>query len=119
MAKIYALLVGAVLLLVGVCGFLKTELFGLITFHPAHNIIHLVSGAIGLLAGVNKNPKVPRTFAQVFGVVYTLVAIVGFMGVRDLGPIQLGLNTTYNVIHVAIGALGLLAGFAGAKEGTS
>ncbi len=100
-------------------GFLKTELFGLITFHPAHNIIHLASGAIGLLAGVNKNPNVPRTFAQVFGAVYTLIAIVGFRGVQDFGPIQLGLNTTYNVIHAAVGVLGLLAGFAGAKAATA
>ena len=118
MAKTYAVAVGAVLLLVGVAGFLTHELFGM-TFHPAHNVIHILSGAIGLWAGLGKSANGPRMFAQIFGVVYTLVAIAGFAGMQDLGPIQLGLNGTYNVVHLAVGVLGLLAGFTGAKQATT
>lgn len=119
MAKTYAVAVGAVLLLAGIVGFLTDELFGMLKFHPAHNVIHLVSGAIGLWAGLGKNANAPRLFAQIFGVVYTLVAIAGFAGMQDLGPIQLGLNGAYNVIHLAVGLLGLLAGFTGAKQATA
>jgi len=114
MAKTYAVAVGAVLLLVGIAGFLTDEMFGM-KFHPAHNVIHILSGAIGLWAGLGKSANGPRTFAQIFGVIYTLVAIAGFAGMHDLGPIQLGLNGAYNVVHLAVGLLGLLAGFTGAK----
>ena len=119
MAKTYALVVGAILLVVGVVGFMTHELFGLITFHAAHNVIHLVTGAIGLWAGFSKNANAPKLFAQIFGAVYTLVAVIGFLGVVDLGPIKLGLNTAYNIIHLAVGGLGLLAGFTGAKAATA
>lgn len=119
MAKTYATVVGAILLLVGIVGLLRHDLFGLITFYPAHNVIHLASGVIGLLAGLGKNASAPRLFAQIFGVVYTLVAIVGFVGVHDLGPIRLGLNNPYNAIHLVVGVLGLIAGFTKLKQATA
>ena len=53
-------------------------------------------------------------FAQVFGVVYTIVAIVGFAGAPVYIVTLLDLNIPmYNYIHVAVGVLGLLAGFLG------
>ena len=39
MAKAYAGIVGAVLLLVGIVGFMTKGMMGM-TFYPAHNIIH-------------------------------------------------------------------------------
>src|SRR6059058_4112210 len=101
MAKAYAGIVGAVLLLVGIVGFMTKGMMGM-TFYPAHNIIHVASGAYA------------RRFAQVFGVVYTLVAVLGFVGIADLGPIQLGLNMPYSIVHIAVGLVGLAAGFGGA-----
>jgi len=113
-ARTYVALSGAILFVVGVVGFFRHEMFNL-TFPPAHNGFHLVSGAIALWAGFGKRADGPRLFGLIFGVVYTLVAIAGFAGLRDLGPIQLGLNTHYNFIHLGVGLLSLAAGFAGAK----
>ena len=118
MAKTYAVVVGVVLLLVGILGFVTDQMFGLM-FHPAHNVIHLLTGAIGLWAGFGKSANAPKLFAQVFGVVYTLVAIAGFAGMVNLGPIRLGLNTNYNVIHLVVGLWGLWAGFAKARAVTA
>lgn len=115
MAKTYAWVVGGVLLLVGVVGFLTTSLMGLV-FHPAHNVIHLASGLLGLWAGY-KGDAPSRTFARVFGIVYLLVALLGFAGVHDLGPIMLGLNPAYNLIHLVVGAGGVAAGFMGTGSG--
>jgi Domain of unknown function (DUF4383) len=114
MAKFYAGAAGAVLLLVGVIGFLTPSLAGL-EFHPAHNVIHLASGALGLLAFSVNGGSRARLFAQVFGVIYTLVAIAGFLGLHDLGGIHLGLGTPYNLIHLLVGLGGLAAGFTGAE----
>src|SRR6266852_9209793 len=114
LAKIYVVLSGAILVVAGVVGFFRHEMFNL-TFPPAHNVFHLVSGAIGLWAGLGNNANAVRRFGLIFGAIYTLAAIAGFAGLRDLGPLHLGLNTHYNVIHLGVGMLSLAAGFAGAK----
>ena len=114
LARIYVVMSGAILLVVGAVGFFRHEMFNL-TFPPAHNVFHLVSGAIGLWAGLGNNANAVRRFGLIFGAIYTLVAIAGFAGLRDLGPIRLDLNTHFNFIHLGVGLLSLAAGFAGAK----
>ena len=106
LAKIYVVLSGAVLLVVGVVGFFRHEMFNL-TFPPAHNIFHLVSGVIALWAGLGKSADGPRRFGLIFGAIYTLVAIAGFAGLRDFGPMQLDLNTNFNFIHLGVGLLSM------------
>ena len=114
LAKIYVVLSGAILVVVGVAGFFRHEMFNL-TFPPAHNIFHFASGAIALRAGLGKSADGPRRFGLIFGAIYTLVAIAGFVGLRDLGSIRLDLNTHFNFIHLGVGLLSLAAGFASAK----
>jgi len=107
---------GAILVVVGFVGFFRHEMFHL-TFPPAHNVFHLVSGVIALWAGPGRNANGPRRFGLIFGAIYTLVAIAGFAGMRDLGSIQLDLNTHFNFIHLGVGLLGLAAGLASRKAG--
>jgi Domain of unknown function (DUF4383) len=114
LAKIYVVMSGAILVVVGVVGFFRHEMFNL-TFPPAHNIFHLGSGLIALWAGLGKSAHGPRKFGLIFGAIYTLVAVAGFAGMRDLGPVQLNLNTHFNFIHLGVGLLSLAAGFANAK----
>ena len=114
LAKIYVVLSGAILVVVGVVGFFRHEMFNL-TFPPAHNVFHFVSGAVGLRAGLGNNANGVRRFVLIFGAIYTLVAIAGFAGLHDLGPIQMDLSTHFNFIHLGVGLLSLAAGFAGAK----
>jgi hypothetical protein len=114
LARTYVVLSGAILVLVGVVGFFRREMFNL-TFPAAHNIFHLGSGLIALGAGLGRSVDGPRWFGLIFGAIYTLVAIAGFAGMRDLGPIQLELNTHFNFIHLGVGLLSLVAGFLGAR----
>jgi hypothetical protein len=114
MAKAYNGIVGVVLLLLGIAGFFMKGIMGM-QFFPAHNIIHLASGVV-LLIGAAAGAKA-RYFALLFGVVYTLVAVLGFMHIQDLGSIKLGLNMTYSVVHLAVGLVGILAGMMTHAEG--
>jgi len=114
LAKTYVVLSGAILVVVGVVGFFRHEMFHL-TFPPAHNVFHLVSGLIALWAGLGKNVNGPRLFGLIFGAIYTLVAVAGFAGMRDLGPIQLDLNAHFNFIHLGVGLLSLVAGLISTK----
>lgn len=121
MAKTYAVVVGAVLLIVGICGFLTPSMLGM-TFGKVHNSIHILSGLIGLYCGVAGRGKNAGAYAKIFGLVYTLIAIAGFAGwsgALHIANMSLHLSTAYNVVHVVVGIVGLAAGFLGAGAAKS
>ena len=116
-ASLYALLIGAVLLVAGIIGFFYSASFGspgnvdavlgILDVNAWHNLIHILSGALGLLAFAS-GPRASRTYALVFGVVYIVVAIWGFIiGSHEsiLGFVPV--NTEDNVLHLILGVLGL------------
>ena len=121
-AQLYALVVGAVLLLVGLVGFLVNASFatGSAAQHDSllgfdingwHNVVHLASGL--LLLSVAGRAGLARTVVLAFGAVYALVTILGFI-VGDGGTL-LGLipiNTADNLLHLALAASALAAAFA-------
>ena len=113
MAKMYCQWVGIILIVLGVIGFIGSgELLGA-NVKGLHSIIHLVSGVI--LAYLGFTGTSVKTGVQVFGVVYTLVAVLGFVG----GTNVIGLINTsglYNIVHLLVGVIGLYVGFAGGVE---
>ena len=117
MANRIATILGIVFLLVGVAGFVMPGVLGM-HLSLAHNIIHLVSGAISLYLGLKGTPQAAKTFCIVFGAVYLLLGIAGFVPGSGEGrmltvlPGQLELGTVDHVIHVIFGALFLIGGFA-------
>ena len=115
LAKAYIVLSGFILIVVGVAGFFRHEMFDL-TFPFAHNLFHLLSGVLALLASLGRSPGGPRRFGLIFGAIYILVAVAGFAGLQDLRAMALGLNLRFNFIHLGIGLLSLLAGLALPRE---
>ena len=117
MANRIATILGAVFLLVGIIGFVMPTLLGA-HLSLAHNIIHLVSGAVSLWLGLKGTPSGAKTFCLVFGVVYGLLGVVGFlMGTGDdrlftVIPDQLVLGTMDHLIHIAFGIIYLIGGLA-------
>lgn len=106
MAKLYATVLGAVLTLVGILGFIpglapSGNLLGIFAIDPLHNVIHILSGVVGLAAAFTAGAKYARLYAGVFGVVYGLVTIIGFIqGTTVLGLIHV--NLADNVLHLLI-----------------
>ena len=111
-AKTAAVILGIVFLLVGVLGFFPNPLVsptGFFVVNTAHNIVHLISGAV-LLAGAYSNLGAAMAL-KIVGVVYALVAILGF--VMD-GPMLLGMvamNQMDHWLHVVLAVALLGAGF--------
>jgi hypothetical protein len=116
-AKLYAGLIGAVLLVAGIIGFFYSSAFGspgevdavlgILDVNGWHNLVHIASGAIGLWA-FTAGPAASRTYALVFGAVYLVVAIWGFIignheSILGLIPV----NTEDNILHVILALLGL------------
>lgn len=117
MANRIATVLGVVFLLVGILGFVMPNLLGA-HLSTAHNIIHLVSGAIALWLGLKGSASAAKTFCLVFGAVYLLLGIAGFVAgtgaerMLTVIPGQLMLGTMDHIIHVVLGAIFLGGGVA-------
>lgn len=115
-AQIYALVVGATLVLAGILGFFYSSAFGspgdvdavlgILDVNGWHNVVHIASGALGLAMMGRRDSA--RLYALGLAVVYTLVTILGFI-VGDGGDIFgfIPVNTEDNILHLLIA----LAGF--------
>ncbi len=113
MAKQFTQVIGVALLVVGILGFFVKESLGFLHFTPTHNLVHVISGLVLGYLGFKGTESSQRLGAQIFGAVYGLVTVLGFLNVGDGNPLglQLHLNITYNIIHLVIAAWGLYAGF--------
>lgn len=136
-ARLYALLVGGVLVLAGVIGFFYAagfdagdeictndgcdKVFGILAVNGWHNLVHIATGALGLLA-VSYGAAAQRAYALYLGIVYVVVAFLGFIdfGSGDFDDTILKIipvNTEDNFLHLILGVLGIGAAYATPKEG--
>jgi hypothetical protein len=116
MIRQMAFIFGAVFLLIGALGFVPGAtpdgmLLGLFHVNLAHNLVHLLSGAVALIAGF-AGGNAPVWFFRVFGILYGLVALLGFFAGND--PV-LGLianNRADVMLHALLSLISLFLGFA-------
>ena len=128
MANRIATILGIGFLLVGLLGFVMPGLLGA-HLSIAHNLVHIVSGAAALWLGLKGSPQAAKTFCVVFGAVYLLLGVAGFVAGTDASPStgiphgndtrmlkvipgQLEFGTVDHVIHVLLGAVFLAGGLA-------
>ena len=121
--QLYALVIGAVYLLVGVVGFFVASEFTegssddkLIIFrlNHLHNLVHIVLG-VGWLVG-SRTAAAAKSVNNLFGVVLLLVAILGFTGI-DLMHTLLNITESTdpdNFLHLVTGGIALFFGAVGA-----
>ena len=113
MAKTVCKILGVVFLLVGVLGFVAPNLLGA-HLSPAHNVVHLVSGAIALYLGFAGTLSAAKIFCLVLGVVYLGLGILGMaLGTGEqrmwmVGPLDLGQSD--HGIHILLGVVFLAGG---------
>jgi hypothetical protein len=126
-AQLFALGLGALLVIVGVAGFFWSASFavgtgarveqdfvlGLLAVNGWHNLVHLVTGAIGLAVAESHNAA--RAYALVVGAVYIVITILGFIQ-EDAIIGLVAINTEDNILHVLIGVAGVGAGLATRAE---
>lgn len=123
-ARLYATLVGGVLVIAGIIGFFYSasfgspgdvdDVFGILAVNAWHNIVHILTGALGLLVA----GYAARQYALYLGIVYLAIALWGFIigsGDSILGFIPV--NTEDNFLHLILGALGVGAALATPVEG--
>ena len=121
MAKTVCKLLGIVFVIVGVAGFVAPNLLGA-HLMPAHNLVHLVSGAIALYFGFAGSYGAAKGFCLIFGIVYLLLGVAGwFLGTGPehlfhVGGEMLTLGKVDHIIHVLLGVVFLAGGFLGGRN---
>ena len=105
---------GAFLILVGLLGFVAPSFMGL-HLSALHNILLLLSGVMAIYFGLKATPAAARTFCMVFGAVYGLLGLAGFVaggtdytftiipGALVLGAMDHALNLIFGAIFLSVG----------------
>jgi hypothetical protein len=120
-AQVFALVIGATLTVVGIVGFFYNASFGsgdgterdavlgVLDVNGWHNLVHIASGGLGLVLASSYGGA--RAYALGFGLVYLVVALLGFLaGDGDELFNLIPVNTEDNFLHVLIGIAGVTAG---------
>jgi hypothetical protein len=107
MVRIYAQILGLVLILVGLLGLLLGERvwLGVLNVDLFEDIVHLVTG--GLLAFVGfseRGGKYARSVVGGLGLIYLLVGLLGFVVPTLLGLLPHGYSVFDNLLHLVLGA---------------
>jgi len=122
-AQVFSVVVGITLVAAGILGFFYNASFGtgdgterdavlgILDVNAWHNIVHLATGAVALAVAGSYGAS--RAYALLFGVVYLIVTLLGFIAgdgeeIFNVIPV----NTADNVLHLLLGIAGLGAGLA-------
>jgi hypothetical protein len=111
-ADTLAKILGVIFIVAGILGFIPNPLVsyrGLFEVNTFHNIVHIVSGGI-LLASPYYNA--PAITLRVFGVIYAIVTVLGFISLGSLNSMRMATNSPDNWLHLLLAIVLLWAGFA-------
>ena len=119
-ARLYATLVGGVLVVAGIVGFFYSasfggpgqvdDVFGLLSVNAWHNVFHIATGAVGLLVA----GYAARQYSLCLGILYLALAAWGFV-IGSGAQVILGfipVNTADDFLHLVLGLLGVGAALA-------
>ncbi len=114
-SKTIALVFGIVYLLIGLLGFLTVptsgNLLGIFTVDTMHNLVHVVVGILGIAVAF-LNYTYTRLYFQVFGIVFLLLTILGFVTAPNGGMVLgMAMNMPDHVLHLITAVLLLYFGF--------
>ena len=99
------MVIGVVLLLVGLIGFVNNPILGLLGVNALQNVLHLVVGALGVWLAMKGNVK---PYNQWLGIGALVVGVLGLIpGVTDILASIFGINMAISVLHILIGVVSL------------
>ena len=134
-ARLYCLLVGAVLVIAGIIGFFyeasfatgdsirTANVFGVLSVNGWHNLVHIAIGALLLIAA----GSAARGAALFVGILYIVLCVLGFIATSNSGIGFIAENDTLfrlvpvnnedNVLHLVLGITGVIAFYASRPMG--
>ena len=114
--KTYAMVIGAVLVLLGLIGFVNAPILGIFGVNTAQNVLHLVGGALMLWFGYKGSGKTSNMW---LGVIAAVVGVLGLVpGAKDLLASIFAINPEITYLHLAVAAVSLAVAYL-VKEGAA
>lgn len=103
---IFAMVIGAFLLIEGIWGLTSPIVFGVLTTNLTHAVIHILLGVIGLATGWMGRA---RGFCIFLGILLLAVGVLRFVPGTDQLIVQiLNVNFAVACVNIAVGAVALL-----------
>ena len=124
MLRKVALIFGIVFILVGILGFVTPggmsmeadpapgHILGMFGVNLLHNIVHLLFGVWGIVA--SRSWGGAKSYLQIGGVIYIVLAILGFVVPTTFGLIPIGGSDIY--LHAVLGLIMAGIGFTAKPE---
>ena len=118
--KTYAMVIGAVLVLLGLVGFVQAPVLGTFGVNTAQNVLHLAGGAVILWFAYKGSAKPTNMWT---GIVALVVGVLWFIpwtgGAGGLLEQIFSINAEISYLHVAVGAGSLGVAYGVKEEGTA
>jgi uncharacterized membrane protein len=111
MIRAYAALVGIVLVVVGLLGFISNPLVGdgnaLFLTGTMHNLVHLVTGALalGIAFVLPANQQVNGVFA--LGILYVVVFVALVVSPNLFGILSYNVNVADQLLHIGLAVVSI------------
>ena len=107
--KTYAMVIGAVLVLLGLVGFVNAPILGIFGVNLAQNLLHLVGGGIIIWQAGKKTNMWTGIIALVVGVLWFVPGASGLLASI------FAINAAISYLHIAVGIVSLGVAY-GVKE---
>lgn len=105
-SSMFAMLVGAFLVVEGIWGMFSPVVFGVLTTNVLHACIHIVLGLIGIWTGMKGGEKGFLTF---LGILLIAVGVLRFVpGINDVIVSLLNVNYAVAYFNIAVGVISLI-----------
>ena len=112
--KTYAMVIGAVLVLLGLVGFVQVPVLGIFGVNLWQNLLHLVGGALIIWLAMQGSAKATNMWV---GIIALVVGILWFAEGFDGGLLAkiFAINAAISYLHIAVGLVSLGVAY-GVKE---
>ena len=110
MVRLYAQILGVVLILTGVLGLVLGErlLLGILNIDVLEDAVHVLTGGLLAYVGFGRTDLAfARNVVLGLGVIYVLVGLIGFVAPTLFGLLPDGYTVFDNLLHLALGALSI------------
>ena len=119
LAKSYAAIVGVVLVVVGLLGFISNPIVGeptltstpLFVTGTMHNLVHLLTGALALYIALMLKGDMQNLALIGFGVLYIVILVLTLVSNNLFGILSYNVNLLDHLLHAALGAVSIGVGY--------
>lgn len=113
LARMWLLLAGVILIVVGVLGFFPNPIVGpdgFVQTDNVHNVVHALTGLLAI-ALAYLMPNDIGTAALLFGALYAVVFVATVVSPNLFGLFSVPVNTVDHVIHIGLAVVSLALGY--------